>query len=226
MSPSSTCRSTPSTACVQDGSPGCLSLRSAAAWSLVLESLAQADGFYRVHTSPSSRTLRLTERSRVGGPLGQRKTAHSEMCDPRVGSVGRRGGRYLNINKRPINLALASTLTVVSTVMEFEHYSEKVAEAFLSMPSHTALPDFLGVTFTEAGPGKLVAEMDVRRRPAHSLREPPRRRDRGARGSRPRLRDVPGDAARLVGGNDRVQGEQPGPRPVTATSGPRRTSSR
>ena len=46
--------------------------------------------------------------------------------------------------------------------LAFEHYSEKVAEAFLSMPSHTALPDFLGVRFTEAGPGFLVAEMDVR----------------------------------------------------------------
>jgi 1,4-dihydroxy-2-naphthoyl-CoA hydrolase len=46
--------------------------------------------------------------------------------------------------------------------MEFEHYSEKVADAFVNMPSHTALPDYLGVTFSEAGPGKLVAEMDVR----------------------------------------------------------------
>lgn len=46
--------------------------------------------------------------------------------------------------------------------MEFEHYSEKVADAFVNMPSHTALPDFLGVTFSEAGPGKLVAELDVR----------------------------------------------------------------
>ncbi len=44
----------------------------------------------------------------------------------------------------------------------FEHYSEKVAEAFVEMPTHTALPDFLGVSFTEAGPGVLVAEMDVR----------------------------------------------------------------
>lgn len=46
--------------------------------------------------------------------------------------------------------------------LEFEHFNERVAEAFVSMPSHTALPDFLGVTFTEAGPGRLVAEMDVR----------------------------------------------------------------
>ena len=46
--------------------------------------------------------------------------------------------------------------------LEFEHYSEKVADVFVNMPSHTALPDFLGVTFTEAGPGSLVAEMDVR----------------------------------------------------------------
>ncbi|HYZ91018.1 MAG TPA: PaaI family thioesterase [Actinomycetota bacterium] len=46
--------------------------------------------------------------------------------------------------------------------IQFEHYSEKVADAFVNMPSHTALPDFLGVEFTEAGPGVLVAEMDVR----------------------------------------------------------------
>ncbi|MGH2760176.1 MAG: TIGR03086 family metal-binding protein [Actinomycetota bacterium] len=46
--------------------------------------------------------------------------------------------------------------------IEFEHYSEKVAEAFVKMPSHTALPDFLGVSFTQARPGSLVAEMDVR----------------------------------------------------------------
>ena len=44
----------------------------------------------------------------------------------------------------------------------FEHYSQKVADAFLGMASHTALPDFLGIGFTEAGPGRLVAEMDVR----------------------------------------------------------------
>jgi 1,4-dihydroxy-2-naphthoyl-CoA hydrolase len=45
---------------------------------------------------------------------------------------------------------------------DFEHYSEKVANAFVEMPSHTALPDFLGVRFSEAGPGRLVAEMEVR----------------------------------------------------------------
>lgn len=44
----------------------------------------------------------------------------------------------------------------------FEHFNEKVADAFVNMPSHTALPDFLGVRFTEAGPGTLVAEMEVR----------------------------------------------------------------
>lgn len=53
-------------------------------------------------------------------------------------------------------------MPVVSAGPEFEHYSEKVAEAFISMPSHTALPDFLGVSFVEAGPGRLVAEMEVR----------------------------------------------------------------
>jgi 1,4-dihydroxy-2-naphthoyl-CoA hydrolase len=46
--------------------------------------------------------------------------------------------------------------------LEFEHYSQKVADAFVNMPSHTALPDFLGMRFTEAGPGKLVGECDVK----------------------------------------------------------------
>jgi uncharacterized protein (TIGR00369 family) len=51
---------------------------------------------------------------------------------------------------------------VTAVTLSFEHYSEKVAEAFVNMPSHTALPDFLGIKFTEAGAGVLVAEMDVR----------------------------------------------------------------
>ncbi len=46
--------------------------------------------------------------------------------------------------------------------VEFRQYDEKVAQGFLDTPSGMALPDFLGITFTEAGPGKLVAEMDVR----------------------------------------------------------------
>ncbi|MEX0874848.1 MAG: PaaI family thioesterase [Actinomycetota bacterium] len=46
--------------------------------------------------------------------------------------------------------------------MTFEHYNQKVADAFVKMASHTALPDFLGVSFTDAGPGRLVAEMEVR----------------------------------------------------------------
>lgn len=46
--------------------------------------------------------------------------------------------------------------------LTFEHYSQKVAAAFVGMNSHTALPDFLGIQFTEAGPGRLVGEMDVR----------------------------------------------------------------
>lgn len=50
----------------------------------------------------------------------------------------------------------------VAGELTFEHYSEKVAEAFTAMPSHTALPDFLGITFTQAGPGLLVGEMEVR----------------------------------------------------------------
>jgi 1,4-dihydroxy-2-naphthoyl-CoA hydrolase len=46
--------------------------------------------------------------------------------------------------------------------LTFENYDERIADAFINMPSHTALPDFLGVAFTEAAPGKLVAEMTVR----------------------------------------------------------------
>jgi 1,4-dihydroxy-2-naphthoyl-CoA hydrolase len=46
--------------------------------------------------------------------------------------------------------------------LDFEHYSQKLADLFLKMPSHTALPDFLGITFTEAGPGRLVAAMEVK----------------------------------------------------------------
>jgi uncharacterized protein (TIGR00369 family) len=46
--------------------------------------------------------------------------------------------------------------------VNFEHYIQKVADAFVKMPSHTALPDFLGIKFTEAGPGRLVAELEVR----------------------------------------------------------------
>jgi 1,4-dihydroxy-2-naphthoyl-CoA hydrolase len=46
--------------------------------------------------------------------------------------------------------------------MEFEHYSEKVADAIVRTPANMALLDFLGVQITEAGPGSLVAEMEVR----------------------------------------------------------------
>ena len=46
--------------------------------------------------------------------------------------------------------------------MEFPNYSEKVANGFLNTPTAMALVDFLGIQFTEAGPGKLVAEMEVR----------------------------------------------------------------
>ena len=44
----------------------------------------------------------------------------------------------------------------------FENYDERIVDSFINMRSHTALPDFLGITFTEASPGKLVGEMDVR----------------------------------------------------------------
>src|SRR5918999_94383 len=94
-----------------------------------------------------------------GGLLAQKKTAHSSMSGPRAGSVGRRGGlTYLKTRSTLTPSVRLSHLMALG----FEHYSEKVADAFVNMPSHTALPDFLGVRFTEAGPGRLVAEMDVR----------------------------------------------------------------
>jgi len=46
--------------------------------------------------------------------------------------------------------------------LTFEHYSQKVMDGFLSATSQTAITDFLGIRFTEGGPGRLVAEMDVR----------------------------------------------------------------
>jgi 1,4-dihydroxy-2-naphthoyl-CoA hydrolase len=49
----------------------------------------------------------------------------------------------------------------VST-LTFEHYSQKVMDRFLAATSQTAITDFLGIRFTEGGPGRLVAELDVR----------------------------------------------------------------
>lgn len=46
--------------------------------------------------------------------------------------------------------------------LTFEHYSQKTTDAFIASTSQTALPDYLGIRFTEGGPGRLVAEMDVR----------------------------------------------------------------
>jgi 1,4-dihydroxy-2-naphthoyl-CoA hydrolase len=57
--------------------------------------------------------------------------------------------------KRPIDSVSRMAIT-------FENYDEHVADALMNAPTHMALPDFLGVSFTEAGPGKLVAEMEVR----------------------------------------------------------------
>lgn len=45
---------------------------------------------------------------------------------------------------------------------DFEHFDQRIADGFVASTSQTALPDWLGVRFTEAGPGRLVAEMDVR----------------------------------------------------------------
>jgi uncharacterized protein (TIGR00369 family) len=46
--------------------------------------------------------------------------------------------------------------------LEFEHYSQKVVDAIVGSPTQLALVDFLGITFTEGGPGRLVGEMDMR----------------------------------------------------------------
>jgi len=46
--------------------------------------------------------------------------------------------------------------------LEFEHYSQRLMDAFLSLESQTGITDFLGVRFTDGGPGRLVAEMEVR----------------------------------------------------------------
>jgi uncharacterized protein (TIGR00369 family) len=46
--------------------------------------------------------------------------------------------------------------------LTFEHYSQKVMDAFLSLESQTGITDFLGVRFTDGGPGRLVAQMEVR----------------------------------------------------------------
>jgi len=46
--------------------------------------------------------------------------------------------------------------------LEFESYDQKIVDAILNRPAQIALTDFLGITFTEGGPGRLVGEMDVR----------------------------------------------------------------
>jgi len=54
-----------------------------------------------------------------------------------------------------VNLCAVSTL-------EFENYDQRIVDAILNRPAQIALTDFLGITFTEGGPGRLVAEMEVR----------------------------------------------------------------
>lgn len=46
--------------------------------------------------------------------------------------------------------------------MEFENYDQRTADGLLKAGIPVAITDFLGISFTEAGPGRLVAEMDVR----------------------------------------------------------------
>jgi uncharacterized protein (TIGR00369 family) len=44
----------------------------------------------------------------------------------------------------------------------FDLYDERVAKGLVSAGLPVALTDWLGISFTDAGPGTLVAEMDVR----------------------------------------------------------------
>lgn len=46
--------------------------------------------------------------------------------------------------------------------MEFENYDQRVADGIVKGGIAVAITDWLGISFTEAGPGRLVAEMDVR----------------------------------------------------------------
>lgn len=46
--------------------------------------------------------------------------------------------------------------------MDFEHFDQRTADGLVKGGIPVAITDWLGVTFTEAGPGTLVAEMDVR----------------------------------------------------------------
>lgn len=46
--------------------------------------------------------------------------------------------------------------------MEFENYDERVAQGIVKGGIPVAITDWLQISFTDAGPGMLVAEMDVR----------------------------------------------------------------
>jgi 1,4-dihydroxy-2-naphthoyl-CoA hydrolase len=46
--------------------------------------------------------------------------------------------------------------------MEFQNFDQRVADGLVKGGIPVAITDWLGITFTEAGPGTLVGEMDVR----------------------------------------------------------------
>jgi uncharacterized protein (TIGR00369 family) len=46
--------------------------------------------------------------------------------------------------------------------LTFENYDQRTADGLVKGGLPMAITDFLGISFTEAGPGSLVAEMDVR----------------------------------------------------------------
>jgi len=54
-----------------------------------------------------------------------------------------------------------ATLAAMPT-LEFENYDQRIVDAILNRPAQIAITDFLGITFTDGGAGRLVAEMDMR----------------------------------------------------------------
>jgi uncharacterized protein (TIGR00369 family) len=46
--------------------------------------------------------------------------------------------------------------------LTFENYDQRTADGLVKGGIPMAIVDFLGISFTQAGPGRLVAEMDVR----------------------------------------------------------------
>jgi len=54
-------------------------------------------------------------------------------------------------------------MTETSPQPNFDRYDQRIAEAMLSGMALTGIPDYLGIVVTEVGPGKMTAELDVRK---------------------------------------------------------------